>query len=135
MAIVEYAKSFVGTGYRYGGRDKTGFDCSGFTCHVMNHFGISIPVTSKLQSDQGQKIHWKKAQPGDLIFFGRRGKINHVGIVTQNTGRKIYVVHSTSSSGVKVDEIVNNAYWAPRIFGAASYLNRPRLRWESTGED
>lgn len=135
MAIVDFAKSFVGTRYRYGGRDKKGFDCSGFTSYVMDHFGVSIPGTSKLQSKQGYQVHWKKAQPGDLIFFGRGGKVNHVGLVTQNTGRNIYIVHSTSSSGVRVDEIRNNSYWAPRIFGAASYLNHPQIGWEAAGED
>ena len=134
-AIVSYATSFVGTRYRYGGRDATGFDCSGFTCFVMKKFGLRVPPTSTLQATGGQKIHWKSAQPGDLIFFGDHGKVNHVGIVTQNAGLQFYVVHSTSSSGVRVDEIIGHPYWRSRVLGVVSYLDQPGLDWRQNGND
>jgi cell wall-associated NlpC family hydrolase len=134
-AIVAYARTLIGTKYVYGGRDQDGFDCSGFTSHVMKNFGVTIPGTSNLQSKSGQKLHWKNSEPGDLIFFGKKGRVNHVGIIAQNTGREIYVIHSTSSGGVRIDEVSRNTYWAPRIYGAISYLNLPQMGWESTGED
>lgn len=134
-SIVAYAKTFIGTKYRYGGRDqRSGFDCSGFTCHVMKKFGVPIPPTSSQQSGGGQKLNWKNAQPGDLIFFGA-GRVNHVGIVTSNNGYDLHVIHSTSSQGVRIDEIAHHSYWRPRILGASNYLNLIESGWESYGEE
>lgn len=133
--VVAYAQSLVGAKYRYGGADKRGFDCSGFTSHVMGHAGVHIPRTSTLQASGGERIHWKNALPGDLIFFGHGGRINHVGLVTKNRGHEIYVVHSTSSAGVRVDEVRQHPYWSNRILGAATYLDRPSLPAEVFGED
>lgn len=132
---VRYAKTLVGSGYRYGGTDKRGFDCSGFTSYVMRHIGMSIPRTSAQQASGGQQIHWKNAQSGDLVFFGRGGKIDHVGIVESNRGRQLYVIHSTTSAGVRVDEVLNHPYWSSRILGASTYFDRPAFRAESAGED
>ena len=133
-AVVSYAKKFLGIQYRYGGRDEKGFDCSGFTCHVMKKFNLPIPPTSVTQSKSGRKILWENAQTGDLIFFGRGGSVGHVAIVTQNTGRELFVIHSTSSKGVRIDEIRHNSYWSPRIIGAASYIDLPTARGVVTGQ-
>ncbi len=132
---VRYAKTLVGSRYKYGGSDKRGFDCSGFTSFVLRHIGLSIPRTSAQQALGGQKIHWKNAQAGDLVFFGRGGKIDHVGIVESNRGRQLYVIHSTSSDGVRIDEVLNHPYWSGRILGASTYLDRPGFQAESAGED
>lgn len=121
--IVSYARKFLGVRYQYGGRNPRGFDCSGLTCHVMSAFNLELPPTSSLQAVSGRKISWKNTLPGDLIFFGKGGRVNHVAIVTQNHNGKVFVIHSTVSKGVKIDEITNNSYWRPRIMGAANYLS------------
>ncbi len=121
--IVAYARQFLGVRYQYGGRNPRGFDCSGLTCHVMSAFNLELPPTSSLQAGSGRKVSWKNTLPGDLIFFGKGGRVNHVAIVTQNQNGKVFVIHSTVSKGVKIDEITNNSYWRPRIMGAANYLS------------
>lgn len=133
-SIVSYAKKFVGIKYEYGGRDASGFDCSGFTCHVMKKFNLPIPPTSTTQYINGSKISWNKAETGDLIFFGKGGNVSHVGIVSKNTGAELFVIHSTSSRGVCIDEIRHNNYWRPRIIGAASYVNQPTFNARSAGK-
>ncbi|WP_245629626.1 C40 family peptidase [Alicyclobacillus sendaiensis] len=41
--IGQYAKSFLGTPYCWGGDSpKTGFDCSGFVVYVFGHFGMKL---------------------------------------------------------------------------------------------
>lgn len=40
--IIDYCKSFVGkVPYVWGGSSPSGWDCSGFVCYVLNHFGIN----------------------------------------------------------------------------------------------
>ncbi len=81
--ILKYAMQYVGqTPYVWGGTTPAGWDCSGFTSWVYNHFGIGAPRTSEAQ--QG----WARPSgetPGALAFFGNPA--HHVGIALG--GRKM----------------------------------------------
>ncbi|MEN0049039.1 MAG: C40 family peptidase [Bacteroidota bacterium] len=113
--IISYAKQHLGTNYKYGGTTVKGFDCSGFTSHVMGEFNIPLNRTSKDQAAQGKKVAVKNAKPGDLIFFSKGGRIFHVSIVASNKNGQLQVIHSTSSRGVVVDNITNSKYWSSKI--------------------
>ena len=115
LAIVTYAEKFLGAKYEYGGRGPSRFDCSGFTSYVLRHFNIDIPPTSSTQSTKGKRITPKQADPGDLVFFGANGRVGHVALVTHNTGNALTVIHSTSSRGVRKDEIYGSEYWNSRL--------------------
>jgi len=94
-AIASYALKFVGNPYVYGGTSLTsGTDCSGFTMSVFKKFGISLPRTSREQSGTGKKIDPSDARAGDLIFYARNGRVNHVALCIGN-GR---VVHASNPS-------------------------------------
>ena len=45
--IINYAKSFLGVPYAFGGTFPSCFDCSGFVQYVYKHFGINISRTIK----------------------------------------------------------------------------------------
>ena len=78
--VVQYALSFAGNPYVWGGKDPhTGADCSGFTSYVYGHFGISIPSFSVAQRSVGQEVSYENAQPGDLICY-----TGHVAIYMGN---------------------------------------------------
>jgi len=78
--LVQYALSFVGNPYVWGGKDpNTGADCSGFTSYVYAHFGINIPSYSYAQRSVGQQVSYANAQPGDLICYA-----GHVAIYMGN---------------------------------------------------
>jgi len=115
MEIISYAKQHLGTNYKYGGTTVKGFDCSGFTSHVMSEFNIPLNRTSRDQAAQGKKIAVKNAKPGDLIFFSKGGRIFHVSIISSNKNGQIQVIHSTSSRGVVIDNITNSKYWSSKI--------------------
>lgn len=95
-SIVEYAKSFVGCKYVYGGTTPNGFDCSGFTQYVYAHFGYSLARTSGAQSGNGVGVNKSDLEPGDIICFARTRnskKIGHVGIYIGG-GRFVHAANS-----------------------------------------
>lgn len=117
--VVNYAKRFLGSRYRYAGRDVSGFDCSGFTHFVMKNFAIKLSACSVTQSTQGRKIALQEVKSGDLVFFRRssRSRISHVAMVVSNDERGIFIIHSTSR-GVVVDNLLQSKYWRPKIYMA-----------------
>ncbi|MEQ1747384.1 MAG: C40 family peptidase [Saprospiraceae bacterium] len=127
--IVGFAQEFVGLRYRYAGRSpETGFDCSGFTRFVLQKFDAAVSSSSSTQSLQGAKIPLDQVMPGDLVFFGRRGRsrIQHVAMVVENTPGGIVCVHSTSHRGVVVENVSTSKYWRPRILFARDVLGQHR---------
>lgn len=104
-SVVDYALQFVGNPYVYGGTSLTkGADCSGFTMSVYAKFGVALPHSSSAQARCGTKVSSGDVQPGDLLFYGNGGGINHVAMYIG--GGKI--VHaSTERTGIKV----SNAYY------------------------
>lgn len=115
-AIASYALQFVGNPYVYGGSSLThGTDCSGFTQAVFRKFGISLPRTSGSQSGVGKKISVSSARAGDLIFYAKNGRVNHVAICIGG-GR---VVHASNpTTGITTSNMnYRTPYCARRVIG------------------
>ena len=98
-AIVEYAKSFVGGRYCWGGKDpNVCADCSGFVSYVFAHFGINlISQTDSMwnQTNMYTLVTDGKIKAGDVVMYN-----GHVGILTGN-GEEM--VHAASTrSGIKI---------------------------------
>lgn len=82
-SILKTAFSQVGKPYRYGGsKPETGFDCSGFVKWVYGQYGIGLPRSSGDMMAAGDSVTRKDLKPGDLVFFGKKKRITHVGIYT-----------------------------------------------------
>lgn len=112
-AIIDYAKAFLGTKYRYGGQSKRGMDCSGLVyITFLNAGDIFLPRTSREIAKKGDRIPKNKIKKGDLVFFktSRRNVINHVGLVVNNKKGNIRFIHSSSSKGVIISSL-SQAYW------------------------
>lgn len=113
--VLETAKSYLGTRYRYGGRTNAGIDCSGLMCESFNAIDFALPRTSSQQATSYKMVTKKNAQPGDLIFFVTRGKrISHVGLITEISENDIKFIHSSTSSGVIISSL-NESYYARRF--------------------
>lgn len=99
--LVEFALQFVGGRYRMGGEDPhSGVDCSGFTRYVMLH-GAGVPINrnSRAQAQQGVEVSADEMRQGDLIFYSKGNRINHVALYIGNG----QVVHaSTEKTGIKL---------------------------------
>ena len=101
--VAELAKSYAGVGtYRYGGNNPlTGVDCSGFSKFVLqNAAGVSLNRSSGSQIAQGSNVpSINEARPGDLIFYAKGGRVNHVAVYIGD-GRVVSA--SSKATGIRV---------------------------------
>ena len=114
--IVNTARKWLGTPYRYGGKDRKGTDCSGMTMSVFGEVaGVALPRNSAAQYEYCVSIGHEDLQPGDLVFFcGKRGgPVNHVGLYVGERR----MIHASSSRGV-VESSLDERYWLTHYYGS-----------------
>ena len=102
--VVSYAKKYVGGKYVYGGTNlNTGVDCSGFVQQIMKQFGISMARSSRSQyATNGVKVSVSELEPGDLVYYGNGGVVNHAAIYIGNG----QIVHASDErSGIKISKL------------------------------
>ena len=120
-AVLMRAISLVGTPYRYGGNTPAGgFDCSGLVNYVYRDMlDLRLPRSSRdLAAVQGPRLAPERLAPADLVFFGGKGNVSHVGIYV-GEGR---FVHAPSSGGtVRLDHL-DGPYWRDHYSGAKRVL-------------
>lgn len=112
-AIVDYAKSFDGTRYKYGGVTKRGMDCSGLIYTSFKQHHINLPRTTRELANTGDWVDLKEVTIGDLVFFATRKnsrKVNHVGLVTAVRPGHVEFIHASTSKGVMISSIAER-YW------------------------
>ncbi|NOY47930.1 MAG: C40 family peptidase [Chlorobi bacterium] len=111
--IINYAITFSGTRYKYGGTTNKGMDCSGLIYISFKKEAIALPRVSRDMAKQGQQITLQKAKKGDLLFFktSKNGKdINHVGLIVNSENGNIKFIHATTSKGV-ITSSLSEPYW------------------------
>ena len=121
--IINTAKEYIGTPYKTGGKNEKGFDCSGFTYFVMKKHQINLNASSGSQYKQGVPVDLKDLKPGDLIFFGGEQGITHVGIIVENEKNTLLMIHSSTSRGIVIEDVMKSTYWKKRIKGGRNILN------------
>lgn len=121
ISLIQYAQTFIGTAYLWGGQSSEGFDCSGFTSYVFLNQGKRIPRVAKDQFAESTKLSSNEAHIGDLVFFGTNGVVSHVGILVNAPGQPKQMIHSSSSKGVVFQEIDSSKYYSSRIIGFGRY--------------
>jgi lipoprotein Spr len=114
--LLETIESWYGTKYKFGGDDRNGIDCSGFTqAFMLSYYDLKIPRSSQDQYKQSSHIKKKKLRQGDLVFFKTKGAkkgITHVGVYLCNNK----FVHAATSSGVMISDL-DEEYYAKRFVG------------------
>ena len=95
--LVSRAMNYLGTPYRYGGTSpSTGFDCSGFVYYLYGVvFGQRIPRMPHDMAREATPVARSDLKRGDLIMFGSRGTITHIGIYSGN-GQFVHATHRGS---------------------------------------
>lgn len=112
--LIQYAMTFVGTPYRWGGDDPiAGFDCSGFVQDVLKFAGEDPPGDQSAQALfdhlalNGKYGVWG---PGALVFYGADTKhVTHVAFCVDNY-RCLHAGGGGSSVQSLEDAIKQNAY-------------------------
>lgn len=100
--LVEYAKSFIGVPYKWGGSSRlTGLDCSGLVQEILSSVGMDPEGD---QTAQGLFDHFEKHGrlgvygPGALAFYGKSYReISHIAFAVDT-----YRIIEAGGGGSKV---------------------------------
>lgn len=114
---INWARKQLGVQYVWGGEslEEGGFDCSGLTQTAYAHAGIKLPRLAHHQYyASGTHPRRSELRPGDLVFYGTRTNIHHVGLYV-GSGRMIHAPNSRSR--VRFDKItyMSDYYGATRV--------------------
>lgn len=107
-SAMKWAKTRKGSPYGYGAVGPRRFDCSGLTRWAFRKVGRSLPHSSSAQVSHTKRIKKSNRRKGDLVFFGGRGGVYHVGIYA---GRNTIWHASRPGTPVRKAKI-----WTSRVF-------------------
>jgi len=113
--MMNVINKYIGTPYKYAGKDGRGFDCSGFVSFVYRQSqDMKIPSYSVDQYKLGKSVSQSSLKIGDLVFFNTTGRIpSHVGIYVGDNS----FAHASSTTGVSITSL-NSSYYTKRYVGA-----------------
>ena len=114
VSMCEYAKQFLGNPYVWGGTSLTrGCDCSGYVLSIYAKYGVYLPHSSRAQAAMGTKTTMENAKPGDLVFYAKGGRINHVAMYIGGG----QVIHASSPKyGIRITSAYYRTPVAVRSF-------------------
>jgi len=106
--LYQFINDWYGINYKYGGKDKSGIDCSGLTAALyIAVYKKTISSNTKDLVNEVKKIKESDLKEGDLVFFNTNGKsISHVGVYLQNSK----FVHASTKKGVMISDL-NEPYF------------------------
>ncbi|MFK8068416.1 MAG: C40 family peptidase [Gammaproteobacteria bacterium] len=110
--IYTIAHKLIGSPYRYGGEDPSGFDCSGLVQYSHRNVGIKVPRTANDQYKSAYSIPASELKPGDVIFFRFNWRnISHVGIYA-GQGK---FIHAPRKGKRVTTSSLSEPYWQKRV--------------------
>lgn len=128
QAIVEEAKTWLGTPFHHQGRVKgAGCDCAGLVVGVAKNLKYQVnDVTNYAHSPDSfvfqqtvethlDKIDFKEVKKGDLLIFSFLTEPQHIAIITDI--EPIYIIHSYSKARKVVEHILDDS-WKEKCRGA-----------------
>lgn len=99
-AVTAWAKRFLGTQYRWGGRTPLGIDCSGLCSECYRLCGVAIYRNAAIREGFPlRSIPRASIKPGDLLFFK-----GHVAMYL-GAGKYIHSTGRAGSDGVVINSL------------------------------
>jgi len=113
LKLYRFVDEWYAVPYKYGGKTKSGVDCSGFATNLLRDvYGIALAGSANSMYEACESVNEKNLQQGDLVFFKiNSNKVSHVGIYLQNR----HFVHASSSRGVVISSL-DEAYYTKYFF-------------------
>ena len=130
--FINYGMTLRGIPYLLGSENPdSGLDCSGFVRYAArNGIQVQLPRTAKEQYEAVKRIPGDEREPGDLLFFRRFGRIDHVGIYLGKYegegslhGREIFL--NSASEGPRTGVVVSaldEPYWRRHYSSCGRFL-------------
>ncbi|SHN85405.1 Cell wall-associated hydrolase, NlpC family [Geodermatophilus obscurus] len=100
QAAVDRALAQRGKPYVWAASGPGSFDCSGLVQYAFQAVGVSLPHSSRMQSQMGTPVSRAEARAGDLVAF--YSPVSHIGIYLGN-GQMVHA--PTSGDVVKVASV------------------------------
>lgn len=112
--IVQFAQTWLGVPYLFGGCSRGGVDCSCLVQNVFAAVGIHLPRVAVDQFNATSAV--TDPQPGELVFFANTYEpgISHVGIYI---GNGLQINAPTTGEVVSVAPVFTG-YWGTHFAGA-----------------
>lgn len=127
-SIINYARTMLGTPYRYGGMTRRGIDCSGLMNVVFEAHGLDLARTACAIDQQCKRIKFEELHAGDFLFFKgrntRSSRIGHIALVTgvDSLTGDITMIHATNR-GVVEDVYQKESYYLKRYLHAGRMVD------------
>jgi peptidoglycan DL-endopeptidase CwlO len=100
QAVIDRALAQRGKPYVWAASGPGSFDCSGLVQYAFQAAGLSLPHSSRMQSQMGTPVSRAEARAGDLVAF--YSPVSHIGIYLGN-GQMVHA--PTSGDVVKVADV------------------------------
>ena len=122
LSASRYCELWIGTFYKWGGDDPSGFDCSGIIHEVLQAFGYEKRGFDCKAHDLYLRFKDNKVEDnyfeGCLVFWFVDGKAIHVEMITEKVfienGKSLVITTGASGGGSKTtskeNAILHNAY-------------------------
>lgn len=123
--LIDYAMSYLGTPYQWGGESYNGIDCSGFIRQIFKSIGLTPKPDLTAHGlylhfkDQGDPIFQPKK--GALVFYGNEKTVKHVAFCLDDI-RVIEAGGGVSTTKTREDAIKHNAWVRIRPYNHRSDL-------------
>lgn len=108
MTPEQFINEYIGTPFKFDGRDKSGVDCWGLVVlYYLHVLGMELPdwvvgdkskhwVTQTLDTESEARCRWlDKPEENAIVFAKRKVAAHHAGVVCKGG-----VLHATEGSGV-----------------------------------